>query len=285
MDPNFELMSSVDGMRLQGYRHRPEGAGGDTPRAVISFVHGFSEHMGRYHPMAEAVSKVGIAMNAMDWRCHGLSDGKRGAVSSYEDFFDDLDILIQNTRENFPDIPHFLMGHSMGGGVVLAYRQARSMPRTLGFIVTGPLLRLHKDPPEILYPVVRAMRSLTPRLTLGQAVRGADVSTLENEAQAYENDPLVHGRISAGLALDMIGYGEKALQSAESFIWPLLMMHGAEDKVTCPHATKAFASRAPGAKYIEYAGARHEIHNDISRASVFKDVIDFIDHTLKERGL
>ena len=282
---NYHINSVTDGLRLHGQVFSPDCAPQDC-RAVISLVHGFSEHSGRYAHMGHALNETGIALNAIDVRGHGLSEGKRGVISSYPDFYGDIDALIKETRQRFPDIPHFLMGHSMGGGILLNYKYSRDLPQIMGYIVTGPLLRLTNPAPEILRPLMVALRTFLPNFTFGKKVDGKDISTLPKEAKAYEADSLVHGKLSPALALDMIDYGKDVLEKADQWTAPLLLMHGEADAVTDPSATIEFKARSgPETSLRTFEGAFHEIHNDICRDAVYHEIINFITTEINSRDL
>src|SRR5690606_7895820 len=65
----------------------------ETPnaRAAIVVVHGLGEHSGRYGEFAERMAAYGIATYAMDLRGHGLSEGRRGHVPSFDVYLQELD--------------------------------------------------------------------------------------------------------------------------------------------------------------------------------------------------
>lgn len=282
---SYHIDSLTDGARLHGQVFCPDFPPQDC-RAVISLVHGYSEHGGRYAHMGQALNETGIALNTIDLRGHGLSEGRRGVISEYPDFYGDIDALIKETRRRFPDIPHFLMGHSMGGGILLNYKHARELPQIMGYIATGPLLRLTKPAPEILRPLMVVLRKFMPNFAFGQKVNGKDISTLADEARAYEEDPLVHGKLSPALGLDMIDYGETALEKADQWTAPLLLMHGEADAVTDCDATIEFKSRSGSETSLRtFEGAFHEIHNDICRTAVYNEIINFITAEINSRDL
>jgi len=277
----FQTQSLTDDKNLQGYIWRTEAA----PRAVISLVHGFGEHSGRYAPMAEALNDAGIAMVTLDLRAHGRSEGKRGVVHNYENFYGDVDALIQKTRAEFPDSPHILMGHSMGGALVMNYRLARDLPHTLAYIITAPLLELTTPYSESLRPFMNILRKLAPNFTFGKPLPSDHISSLRKEAVKYENDPLIGGPVNAGLGLDMIDYGRKALARAKDWNAPLLLMHSHHDKITDCDASAEFAAQAQQVEFIAYDKAAHEIHNDVTRADVYKEIINFIEAQLAIREI
>ena len=134
---HFETPSLADGLMLQG-RHWTV----DAPRAVVSLVHGFGEHCGRYEELAAELVANRIAVVGVDLRGHGKTVGPRGVAQSYDHLHEDLKTLLQQTAAFYPAVPHFLFGHSMGGGLVLHHgmvagdddsSERRSVSRLSGF--------------------------------------------------------------------------------------------------------------------------------------------------------
>jgi lysophospholipase len=72
-------------------------------------------------------------------RGHGLSEGKHQFVSSFEEHYRDLEVFLQRIRAAHPNQPLFLMGHSMGGLIVVRYVLSRK-PKLSGVILSGPAL-------------------------------------------------------------------------------------------------------------------------------------------------
>ena len=94
----------------------PEGA----PRAVLQIVHGVSEYILRYEPFAAYLTERGFAVVGHDHLGHGTSvapGGKRlyiGPKGSWDFVVQDIETLRCMSRERFPGIPLFMLGHSMG---------------------------------------------------------------------------------------------------------------------------------------------------------------------------
>ena len=97
-----------------------------TPKAIFQIVHGMAEHKERYYPFMEFLSEHGYACVIHDHRGHGESvkseqdlgfmyDG--GADAMVEDV-----LLVQDwAKGQFPNLPVYLFGHSMGSMVVRAF--------------------------------------------------------------------------------------------------------------------------------------------------------------------
>lgn len=94
---------------------------GDQPKAVIVFVHGFAEHVGRYTHFHPLFAQQGIAVFAFDQRGFGLtgqdvekrSKGSTYGKTSWKDQMADIAWAVSHAKEAFKGVPVFLMGHSM----------------------------------------------------------------------------------------------------------------------------------------------------------------------------
>jgi hypothetical protein len=92
----------------------------DEPKAVVVFVHGFIEHIGRYEHVHRVFRDRGISVFCYDQRGFGRTalDEKRSKDSvygrtSWKDQAADIEWAVKHVRGEFGDIPTFLVGHSM----------------------------------------------------------------------------------------------------------------------------------------------------------------------------
>lgn len=275
MITKFETQNPADNTALKGILYTP-----DNPVAVMNLVHGFGEHSGRYLHMMDALGEKGIAVAAIDLRGHGKSSGKRGVCHSYDLLRGDAESLLRHSAQQFPELPHFLYGHSMGGGLVLNHVLNRGVGGLSGVIVSAPLLTTPEPLPKPLIFIVRLLKKIAPNVTLGNPIGGDKISTISEEQTAYESDAVNHGRLGVGLADGMLRGGEWVLSQAENWNAPLLLMHAKGDQLTSYASSEAFASRAQNCTFRTYPDSQHEIHNDISRADVYKEITTFIQGRL-----
>lgn len=247
------------------------------PFATIALVHGFGEHCGRYQPWAEHLAARGVQLVAIDLRGHGRSDGPRGVISRFDDFRDDLDALLTRARELHASVPGplILMGHSMGGGIVLDHG-LRPNPGVDGIIASAPLIALKEPPPAPLQFIVRALAKLFPRLALKQPIEGEKISTLPHEQKAYVEDPQTHGQMGVKTAVDLIENGQALMEKAHDWSIPLLLYHSDQDQLTDFETSQDFAARAR-AEFHRFTDVEHEMHNDTSRQTVYSLIDGFID--------
>ena len=264
----FPLVSK-DGTELFG-RHWVV----EKPKAVMALVHGFGEHCGRYEHMASYLNDQGIAVVAADMRGHGKSTGKRGVVLAYGDFREDLDALLEKTRGLYPNTPLTLYGHSMGGGIVLDHgsKQKDGLP----IIASAPLITLTDPIPSALRVFAKFMGKVSPKGALAQPIDGTKISNLPDEQALYLNDPLNHGKMGFRLAEGMVATGENLQESAKYWDRPLLLLHSKADQLTGFDGSAEFAKHAQQVEFHPFEDVQHEMHNDTSRATVYKLMSEFI---------
>jgi acylglycerol lipase len=277
MMQHFEFgWQTEDGLRLyaQGWQPQTELKG------VICLVHGLGEHSGRYGHLAAFLNQAGHALLAFDLRGHGKSEGPRGHTPSYEALMEDIAHFLEETTERHPDRPRFLYGHSMGGNLVIEYA-LRRRPQLAGVIATGPLLRAAFEPPAWKLTLAKIMRSLWPTLSLSNGLDRQALSRDPEVVRAYDDDPLVHDRVSARLAMDMFQSGLRSLEHAAEFPLPLLLMHGGADRITSAQASREFAAQAGEACTLKiWDGFYHEIHNEPEQGEVFEYLWEWLNSDL-----
>ncbi len=103
----------------------------DAPRAVIHLLHGMSEHALCYADVVAELTQAGYSVAAHDHRCHGhaCSPDKLGQASkrdSFERICDDVLLVNTHLRHQYPGLPIFLLGHSMGSFIALIFAQRHS---------------------------------------------------------------------------------------------------------------------------------------------------------------
>lgn len=91
-----------------------------TPRAVVQIIHGMCEYAERYTPFAEYLASQGYLVCAEDHAGHGKSArsaDKRGWFNETHDYklvLKDIHALRERISAECPNVPYFVLGHSMG---------------------------------------------------------------------------------------------------------------------------------------------------------------------------
>lgn len=273
-------IKSADKLTLYGQFWVPE----DEPAGVVALVHGFGEHSSRYTHWADLLTEKRFALISFDLRGHGNSEGKKGHTPSYGRLMNDIDIFLERVREYFPGLPLFLYGHSMGGNLVLNYVISRN-PEVAGVVVTGPWLRLKKELPGVVKAPVRMLQWFLPGMVIPSGLDTNGLSHDKSVVEAYNNDPLVHGRISLKMFFSIHDAGNNAVKEAAQIRRPLLLVHGADDPICDPAATQQMAENIDGDKTLKiWPGLYHEVHNEPEKDEVFDFIFAWIKEHMPSKG-
>lgn len=300
----FTFPSSDGAHSVHGTWWLPEG----RPRAVVQLVHGISEHMGRYDPFARFLAEHGFAVVGHDHLGHGRTAKDPSEFGWFADrdgwkhVLRDTHALRELAGDTYPDLPYFILGHSMGSFVVRGYLIL--WPGT----VDGALLSGTGQEPPIAVGAGRIISSLLIKLKGPRAHSGlldalsigaynrqfkpnrtnADwISRDTAVVDAYLADPLCQFLPTAGMFHDMM-MGLQFLAKPENLRrmdkdTPVYFFSGDRDPVGASgKGVRKVAGwfRDAGVKDVTvrlYPEGRHEMLNEIGREQVFQDTLDWLE--------
>jgi len=300
-----------DQVALPVYRWRPEGS---TPiRAVVLIAHGLSEHGQRYAETARALNASGYLVDAIDHRGHGQlagSDETRGFFAPEDGWgrvIRDLRHHVDALRSEFPELPLFFLGHSMGSMLLQQYLY------THGETIDGAILSGSAGKPPPLAHIGRVIARLERRrqgplgrsklidnLAFGKFNKSfgktrTDFDWLSrdpDQVDAYIEDPLCGFLASNQLWVDLLdAYCELARPENQARVpkgLPIYIFAGSLDPVG--ENTKSLkqllgAYERAGLTHVThrfYEAGRHEMLNESNREEVRRDLLTWLDARLEE---
>ena len=283
--------------------------GEQQPKAVLQIAHGMAEHIGRYGNLARFLVSHGIYVFGNDHRGHGHTvrrDEDRGYYADqngFETVVEDMKQLTDVVKEEFPDAPLFLLGHSMGSFLSRKYVQ-RYGEELQGVIFSGtgghPGL-IGKIGHFLATQEARKKGRRTPSermnsLTFGSYNKAFSpgrtefdwLTRDETEVDAYIKDPLCGGVFTAGYFADFLK-GLLCIYDEDDQIpkqLSALFLSGDQDPVG--KNTKGVLQSYQQLKsvgltdvtYKFYPGARHEILNETNKQEVYEDLLKWIEKRL-----
>jgi alpha-beta hydrolase superfamily lysophospholipase len=205
----------------------------------------------------------GISIWAPDHRGHGQSGGQRGHVLNFEQYLTDLRQTVILAREDLPaGKPCFLLGHSLGGLIALYFAQ-RYPDLIDGLIASSPCLGMVIEVPPVKKVLGSFMSRLWPGLSMGNELDAATISRDSSVVRAYENDPLVHDRVSARFFTELMAAMEAVNQQAAALNVPVLMQVAGEDFLVNAESSRQFFEKLTiEDKTLQvYEGMYHEVYN------------------------
>lgn len=234
----------------------------------IVALHGLGEHLGRHEHIADLFAgKFNIAQ--FDLRGHGKSQGKRGAISDFKEFSDDLLAVLNYLKDQLNMKKYLLFGHSMGGLIVADYIQnycpddfypekvfLSSPPAGL----TGVLGSLFEVAP---LGVTEKLKALKIGVGLGGQVDMRNLSHDETIVENYMADDLNILKPHTSLIFNLIHTMKNVFTKPLRCKCPLYCSVGSEDKIVDPKAlVYYFKQIEKGAEFRVFEGGYHELHNE-----------------------
>ena len=279
---------------------------GDGPRAVVQIVHGVADYMGRYDHFARYLADHGFVVCGEDHLGHGrtVDDGKYGYFGKKDGWMlvtADVRQLRRLMGEKYPDVPYFLMGHSMGSFLARTY-----LIRYPGTVDAAVIMGTGQMP----LPMLQAARALAEeecrrvgedqvsplvdKMAFGAYNKRfapnrteADwLSLSQANVDAYLADPLCGGTATVGLFREMLG-GLGFIRRRENLRrmnlnTPVLFISGEQDPVgdMGRGVRRAYDSfRRAGVRDVSlrlYPELRHEILNEACGEEVFQDIYQWL---------
>src|SRR5689334_20797158 len=238
-------------------------------RVVITF--GYFENMKRYREVVERWNARGIAAIVYDLRGHGLSEGRRGFITRFTDYTDDLEALLTELDKDavLQQLgPPVLFGHSLGGLIAIHGALRASRPLT-GLALSSPYLAIAKPVPAIKLIPGRILSRFAPTISMPAGVRGADCTRTPEIAEAYEDDPMNFKNANVRWFTESSRAQSEAQERAPEIKIPVLCMVGAADKIAQTAAYEHFVARVASAdkEYVALPEHYHEVLNEPDRAT------------------
>jgi alpha-beta hydrolase superfamily lysophospholipase len=235
-----------------------------TPIGTVVLVHGYGEHIQRYEHVAAALNEAGWAVRGSDLRGHGQSGGVRGYCNRFDEYLDDLELLLERAQKDLPGKPVFIVCHSFGAVVAGEYLLKRSAP-IAGLVVSSPFYKLKLEVPAVKKIAGKMMSAIYGKMALPSGLKGADVSRDPDIIAIYDRDPLNNKTATARWFTENEAAQADILQRAPELKLPCLFLVGGADKIADPRrAEEVFAKVGSADKTLHVLqGQYHEIFNEI----------------------
>lgn len=304
---DFTLPSSAPGRMLHAFRCVPEG----EVRAIVQLSHGMVEFIDRYKPLAEYLAARGILVTGNDHLGHGGSIRTRADYGYFAEpdgnraVLDDLHAMTVLTKQLYPGVPYFLLGHSMGSFY------ARQYLCEWGSELDGAIILGTGFQPKALVAFARTVcrvlavffgwqhrsRLVAELSFLGynKGLEGRTTHDWLNRDQAEVDKYLAEERCTFTFTLNayysmfsgILRLHDPAFLARMPKDLPLLFLAGTADPVgdRGKGVLRAIQSlKAAGVQNIRcklYPGARHELLVETNRQEVFADIAAWLNDQLR----
>jgi acylglycerol lipase len=268
-----------DGTRLPLRHWLPDG----PIKAIVLAVHGFNDYSHAFESAGQAWAKAGIATYAYDQRGFGAAPFPGSWAGTY--LLDaDLTAVTRLLRKNYPGVPLYLLGESMGGAVVTtaaAGVAGAEKPQVDGIILVAPAVWGRQTLNVFLRVVLWTANHVVPHWTLtGQSLKIQPSDNIEM-LRELSRDPLVIKETRVDTIAGLVDLMSEAFAAAPALQQRMLVLYGAHDQIVPPEPTEKFVAALPEdtAKkrvFAYYDQGYHMLLRDLDRAVVQRDVQNWI---------
>ncbi|MEJ2678331.1 MAG: lysophospholipase [Gemmatimonadota bacterium] len=252
----------------------------EVPRPVagIIIVHGIGEHVGRYEEFAGAMAGYRISSFGLDLRGHGMSEGRRGHIGSFNVLLQDLD-RFRREVQGLVDMscPLFILGHSMGGLIVTRYLEEYDTGLT-GGIIMSPWLATAIETPRWKVTLATTLSRFLPAFPFRTGLDADLLSHDPGEVMRYREDALVHDHITPRFFTEVSSAMGLALQRSERLHVPLLFLLAGADGLVDTAKAVGFARslQAVDVTLRVIPDAFHELLHEPERAARYAEIREWI---------
>ena len=283
------------------------------PKVILQILYGMAEHHGRYHELALFLAESGYGVFINDHPGHGQTAGNLERLGfipdsrGWEIMLENARTLYTHIKKNQPEVPVFLLGHSMGSilarhfiavypvyiqGLVLSgtFEMPGGLLKALGLVVRTQKLfygpnKVSKWFNKIFF--LSFNRHFKPRPTPFEWI-----SSSREEVDEYARDPYCGFDCSVAF-YNNLAKGITAMKKAHHNLkyrktLPLLIMGGQDDPVghfgkdAMKIHREFYKQRFQNLKVKIFRG-RHEMFHETEKEKVFMYLLEWMNEHLHTR--
>jgi lysophospholipase len=270
-----EWFDTQDGVRLRTAVFLPDG----EARGSVILSQGRAEFIEKYFEVIGELLQRGFAVLTHDWRGQGLSGRAPparlwGHARGWRPFISDYTELLNAFEARLPK-PWIAVGHSMGGGLT-TLALAEGEMRFSAAVLCAPMMCVHTGDRSL-----GSVKRLSYLMNLAGRARELVMPPPDPHDESFEKNVLTHdhdrwartvlqgtidpdlkeGGVTWGwLAFALILHSRlKASLRMSKLPIPFVVVAAQEEKLVVNAAAKTVADKAPRGRYVQIAGAYHEI--------------------------
>jgi alpha-beta hydrolase superfamily lysophospholipase len=256
----------------------------DAPRAVILAIHGGMAHGGDYVTPALYFRQHGIATVAYDLCGH--QDARRVDIPAFDVFLDDSLLFLQWLKQQYPGVPVYVMGHSMGALIAthLALGRFAGDAAVRGYILSSPYYVNAIKVSPVLLALAGVLGALAPRMkvplaSLTDQLTHDGAITARHHADERDGIRATEITVRFGNALTQAQQGLAARMPAWS--QPLFAVVAGADQLADADAAEAMLKSVPASllTFRRYPQNFHENFNELNREQIFADILAWMAAT------
>ncbi|GMV63436.1 MAG: monoacylglycerol lipase [Parvibaculum sp.] len=283
-EPRIEHASAARAVMADGARLPMLVFEAEHPRAVLLALHGFNDYSNSFAEPGPGpwFARQGITLVAIDQRGFGHAPG-RGLWAGDRRMAEDVAAVAALLRAEYPDVPLYLIGESMGGAVAMRAMALDAPPDVDGLILSAPAVWGWQELNGFYGSVLWTAAHLAPSATL--TGRGLEIWPSDNieMLRALARDPLTIKETRIDTLYGLVGLMDSAYDAAPEIRKPVLLLYGAKDEIVPAAAiagtVERLAATQANVTSACYPDGYHMLLRDLEREQVWKDIAAWIAQT------
>ena len=304
MENEFYYPSRDSKTKIHAVEWVPEG----EIKGVLQICHGMVEYIKRYRELGEYLAERGYYVTGHDHLGHGQSVQNESDYGYFNEtkgnqyVIGDIHKLREITMKKYPDVPYYMLGHSMGSFLLRQYLTLSGKGLSGAIVMgTGYQGALILSAGQCICRIIATFKGwkyrskFVDRLSFGGYNKRFEpgetskewITSDKERCRKYAEDPLCSFMFTLGAYYQMFE-GMKVLTKSESMEripkgLPMLFVSGKDDPVGGfgKGVEKVFAKyKEAGMQKLSlrfYEGDRHEILNETDREQVYEDLFQWIE--------
>ena len=282
-EPNLQetFFISYDGTKLPMQVWPPSGKI-DEAKFIFIAVHGFNDYSNFIKSSALYFNKHQISVYAYDQRGFGNTP-VRGRWGTSEAMTQDLKTLIRLITQKHPDQPIYLLGHSMGGAVIIQAMSGENHPDVAGAILIAPALWARSTSPFYQNIALWLVAHTLPWYQFtGKALYRKPSDNIEM-LRKQGRDPMVIKGTRPDTIYGLQNLMDSAYSAADDYKLKTLVLYGLLDEIIPQKpvldAFLRFPHQSTGQKkLIIYENGYHMLLRDLQAENVMKDIVLWLNN-------
>ena len=267
---------SYDGTGLPLRVWQPQG-GMAAARFIFIAVHGFNDYSNFIKYSAPFFTRNRITVYAYDQR--GFGNGPlKGRWSSTAAMAQDLKTLIRLIAQKHPDLPIYLLGHSMGGAVIIQAMAGENQEDVSGAILVAPAVWSRSTIPFYQNSALWLMAHTIPWYTVtGESLNRKPSDNLEL-LREQGRDPLVIKETRFDTIYGLQNLMDAAYKAADNYNLKTLILYGHQDEIIPEKPVLDVFKRFPveQKQLLLYEKGYHMLLRDLQAENVVKDIVAWL---------
>ena len=251
-----------------------------STEAIILALHGFNDYGTFIKNAANYFGNRSVKVYSYDQRGFGKSP-HRGFWPGVDALGRDLVTTAKLLKDRHPGIPMYLLGHSMGGAVILSALKGGNVPASEGVILVAPAVWGRETMPFYQKWLLDIGARILPWLKLSGRGLGVKPSDNIEMLKSLGRDPLIIKETRIDTLWGLVNLMDTALKAAPLFDVKALILLGENDQIINKKSSDLLLSRLPTSAAlhqtkIRYEDGYHMLLRDLNSIKVWTDIMNWL---------